>query len=85
MKKLRKRTDVFYRRLTNTKPVKPSLMKLIEFMKQKQAFSKAPQDSADYMFWKEKGWFNKDTRYYYDARINPVNKLIVTLLSKINV
>ena len=83
--KLKKQTDRFYQKLKDTKPVKPSLMKLIEFVKQKQAFSKASQDSADYRFWQEKGWFEKDTRYYYDVCINPISKLIVTLLSKIKV
>lgn len=85
MNKLEKQADMFYRKLTDAKSIKPSLMKLIEFMKQKKAFSKAPLDSADYRFWQEKGWFKKDARYYYDVRINPVRELIVTLLSKIKV
>ena len=85
IRKLNKQSEVFYRKLKDTKPVKPSLMKLIEFMKQKQAFSKAPQDSADYIFWNEKGWFKKDTKYYYDVRIGFLKRMIVSLISKVNV
>jgi Multimeric flavodoxin WrbA len=79
MKKLQKETEKFYEKLNDTKPVKPSFMKRIEFIKQKQAFSKAPQDLADYRFWREKGWFEKDSWYYYDAPINPIIKRIVSI------
>ncbi len=82
--RLDKQTEKFYRKLLGGKAAKPSLMKLIQFMKQKQAFSKA-QDLADYRFWSDKGWFDSSTYYYYDAHINPISKLIVSLLSKIKV
>lgn len=85
MSKLKKQTNVFYRKLADMKPVKPSLMKLIEFIKQKQAFSKAPQDSADYRFWRKKGWFEKGTGYYYDVHIGFARKIIIMLLSKIKI
>lgn len=50
--------------ITTTKADKPSFMRKMVFGFQKKAFSNAPKDSADYLFWKEKGWLEKDTRYY---------------------
>lgn len=82
MNKLIRQTDVFYKKLIDTKPVKPSFIKLLSFKMQQKAFSKAPQNLADYKFWKDKGWLEKTEDYYYKVHVGKVNKIIVSLISK---
>jgi multimeric flavodoxin WrbA len=79
--KLIRQTEKFYKKLVDTKPVKPSLIKLLTFKRQQKAFSEAPRDLADYKYWKEKGWFEKGTDYYYEAHIGMVPKILVNVLS----
>lgn len=78
--KLIRQSEVFYNKLIDTKPVKPSLIKLLTFKKQRKAFIQAPKDLADYKFWKEKGWFEKKTAYYYETKIGLISKLISKIL-----
>lgn len=85
MNQLVRRTEMFYKKLMDTKPVKPSVVKLVAFKMQQRAFSKAPQDLADYKFWKEKGWLEKAEDYYYKVPVGKVKKIIVSLISKLKV
>lgn len=80
MKNLSRKTQQFYQKLVDTKPVKPSFIRLLTFKKQKKGFANAPQGSADYKFWKEKGWLDKKANYYYDAPVGIVHKVLVHLL-----
>lgn len=83
--KLIKQTDVFYKKIIDTKPVKPSFIKLLAFKKQQKAFSNAPQDLADFKFWKEKGWLQKKEDYFYKVHVGTINKIFVSLISKLKV
>ena len=60
MKKLNMQADRFYIKIKNEKAIKPSFMKLLTFKMQQKAFLNAPDTSADYKFWKDKGWFEKE-------------------------
>ena len=82
---LTKKTEMFYRRISDTKPVKPSFLKLITFKKQQKAFSMAPHNLADYRFWKEKGWLEKREAYYYKVPVWKINKIIASLVSYIKI
>jgi multimeric flavodoxin WrbA len=79
--KLIRQAEVFYNKLMDTKPVKPSLIKLLTFKKQQKAFFQAPKDLADYKFWKEKGWFEKKTAYYYEVKIGSISKMLAKIFT----
>lgn len=83
--KLKKQTDVFYQKLIYTTPEKPSFLKLLTFKMQQKAFLNAPQDLADYKFWKEKGWLQKKEDYYYKVHVGKIIKISVSLISKLKV
>ncbi len=85
MNKLKKKTEVFYKRLIDARPVKPSFIKLLAFKKQREGFSKAPQNLADYKFWKEKGWLDKAADYYYKVRVGAPCKIALSIISKLKV
>lgn len=57
----------------------PSLYNLISFgiwkMNANQGFSQ-----KDKGHWKEKGWLDKKTRYYYECKINPFKKAISAMI-----
>lgn len=83
MKKLNKQVDLFYSKIINTEVIKPSFIKLLTFKMQQRAFSKAPQNSADFKFWSGKGWLNMKENYYYKVRIGKIKNSIVSLISRI--
>lgn len=83
MKKLNKQVNLFYNKITNTEAIKPSFIKLLTFKMQQKAFLKAPQSSADFKFWNDKGWLEKTENYYYKVRIGIIKKLAASLISKI--
>ncbi|SHO52342.1 flavodoxin family protein [Anaerocolumna xylanovorans] len=83
--KLIRQTEVFYKNLIDAKPVKPSFVKLLTFKMQQKAFSKAPQNLADFKYWRDKGWLEKTEDYYYKVPVRKVNKIIVSLISKLKV
>ena len=78
-----RKTEMFYERLLDTKPEKPSFIKLLQFVKQKRAYSKAPKDLADFKFWRDKGWLAETTDYYYEVRAGKMIKLLVYIISKL--
>ncbi|WMJ89098.1 flavodoxin family protein [Anaerocolumna sp. MB42-C2] len=81
--KLIRQTEKFYNKIINTNPVKPTLIKLLTFRMQQKAFSKAPQNLADYSFWNKKGWLEKSEGYYYKVHVGIINKLIVSLITRL--
>jgi multimeric flavodoxin WrbA len=84
-RKLNKQVDIFYRKIIDKKPIKPTFIKLLTFKMQQKAFSKAPQSSADFKFWKGKGWLEKRENYFYQVHIGNINKMLASLLSKLKV
>lgn len=83
MNKLVRKTEMLYERLLDTKPEKPSFIKLLQFVKQKRAYSKAPKDLADFKFWRDKGWLAETTDYYYEVRAGKMIKLLVYIISEL--
>lgn len=81
-RKLNKQVDLFYSKIIDTKSIKPSFIKLLTFKMQQKAFSKAPQRSADFKFWKGKGWLEKKEDYYYKVHGGNVKKLLASLVFK---
>jgi len=82
VKKLNEQVDLFYSKIINQKTVKPSFLKLITFKMQQKAFSKAPDSSADFKFWKDKGWLQKNEEYYYKVQVGNTKKLLVSIVYK---
>jgi len=59
----------------------PGLYDIIIFRGQRGAFSQLAEVSpADYQYWKEKGWFDRGTRYFVDVPINPLYHAIGILV-----
>lgn len=83
MNKLNKQVDFFYGKIINTEVIKPSVIKLLTFKMQQRAFSKAPQSSADFKFWSDKGWLDNKENYYYKVYVGKIKNSIVTLISRI--
>jgi len=72
----------FYRALTEKKRPKPGIFSVSAFILQKVSFASADKDSADYLYWEEKGWLEPGAYYYCDASIGPVKRTIAWLASK---
>jgi multimeric flavodoxin WrbA len=83
-KKLMKQTDRFFTALMDSKPVKPSLLKLITFRLQQKSFGNSPKDLADYRFWKQKGWLEPGRSYFYPVKINRIKKILAGFLAKLS-
>ncbi|KAJ49638.1 multimeric flavodoxin WrbA [Clostridium tetanomorphum] len=82
-KNIIKASKAFYNSLIDTKPEKPGLIKLISFNLQKYAFYGAEKGLADYQYWKNKGWLEKGTEYYYNVKINPFKRALSKAVVKI--
>ncbi|MDF2505361.1 MAG: multimeric flavodoxin WrbA [Clostridium sp.] len=82
-KNIIKASKVFYNSLIDNEPPKPGLIGLISFDLQKHAFSDAEKDSADYQYWKNKGWLEKGTEYYYSVKINAFKRVFSKIIVKI--
>ncbi len=83
MTKLQKKTDHFYKTIIDKRPVKPTLLKLITFKLQQKGFGNAPEELADYQFWKQKGWLENDCNYYYDVKISKVKIRFASMIAKL--
>lgn len=78
--------ETFYRTIEARKLLSPKLINLIAFRGQQAAFSLAHQFSigeADYCYFNEHGWLDKERQYYIDTKMNPLKNLIAVLLGKI--
>jgi multimeric flavodoxin WrbA len=82
--KAARQAEKFYRAVLDPRPAKPSLLKLMVFLKQRKAFMKAPEDSADFRFWSEKGWLGA-ARYYYEAPVGVVKQALASLMARARV
>ncbi len=88
---LRKKTEYrigrmatrFYNAIKNKAQFSPSLFSLIGFRAQKAAFAKADKENADFIYWNEKGWLEKNVSYYFTVRINFLKRLAASLIFKI--
>lgn len=82
-KAIEKAATRFYRAVKSGKKQNPGILNMMAFKFQKAAFGNADKDSADYVYWKEKGWLKPETRYYYETHIGPVKSFISSILTAI--
>ncbi len=80
--KIRKAALKFYKGLMDNRPVKATFTKLLAFRLQKKSFQFANPEKADFQYWKAKGWLDKRTDYYIDAKVNPIKKWIAYTLAE---
>lgn len=78
--------EKFYSTIEARKPHSPKLINLIAFRGQQAAFSLSYQfrtGEADYTYFKEHGWLDKNRQYYTGVKVNPLKNLIAVILGKI--
>ena len=73
----------FYRSLTSNRKRRPRFIGIVGFMLQKAAFSQAPPDSADYRYWKNQGWLDKKTSYYYKTKISLWQRWLAGVIARV--
>lgn len=78
-----KSSKTFYNSLKETKPPKPGFIRLLSFALQKYAFSVADSGSADYQYWKNQGWLEKGTKFYYDVKVNAIKRTLPVIIAKL--
>jgi len=70
-----KQSKRFYSKLLKNKYQTPSLLKLMMFRYVRSSMkSKLNEEYKDYIYYKEKGWFESD--YYYPVELNFIKKMI---------
>ena len=72
----------FYDSLDTSPPI-PGVIAMAQFLLQKAAYSKANPESCDYRYWKDRGWLEKMTYYYYDPMAGAVKKGLAVVVSKL--
>jgi Multimeric flavodoxin WrbA len=80
---IKKASTKFYSELKENKVKKPNFLSVLAFRLQKDAFSRKDQRLADYKYWKDKGWIEKETKYYYRVKINIIIKLLTSIIAKV--
>ncbi|WP_455543055.1 hypothetical protein [Intestinibacter sp.] len=82
-----KLTDGMARKIINQlnskKLIKPSFSRMIAFNAQKKVYKNSNKEKADYKYWKQNGWLEKDCKFYIDARINPLKNLLAKIISNV--
>ena len=76
----------FFEALQAKQPPSPGLQELIAFRAAQAAFATVHEynlGEGDHNYYKNKGWFERDSRYFTDAKINPVKNVIAILVGKI--
>lgn len=90
-RKLHKKTDKdiekasakFYSELKKDGVKKPGFISVLSFRLQKDAFSRKDKNLADYKYWKDKGWLEKETKFYYNVKINFVLRAVTGIIAKL--
>lgn len=73
----------FYRAVESANPPSPGWIQVVAFALQKHAFSQAAPESADYRYWREKGWLEPDARFYTKARTSLLGRVLAGLIARI--
>jgi multimeric flavodoxin WrbA len=84
-KNLEKISEKFVKALRNKKVPKAGFFKLFAFRLQRAAFGNADRLKADYKYWKSMGWLDEKTRFYIDAKINPITSAVANVLADLKV
>lgn len=75
-RKLEEAASEFYDSLKSKRRA-PGLHDVLVFHAQKASFDELGENApADYTYWKEKGWFKSEAKYYVDVPINPIYNTI---------
>lgn len=74
----------FYDAIRSKQNISPSLFSIVGFKLQKKAFMKADKEGADFKYWKEKGWLENNSRYYFKTKVNLLKQLAASLIFKIS-
>ena len=62
--------------------VKPGLFSMAVFLAVQPDIRKVPPEFYDYSYWRDQGWLEKGTWYYYDPQAGVVKKTMAKLLSR---
>ena len=81
-KQSQKISQKIVRDLNDKKIPKATLFQLISFNMQRKAFGQSNKEKADYKYWKDKGWLEKDCKFYIKARINLFKSILAKIISK---
>ncbi len=80
---IKKSSRKFYINLINNKIKRPGVFGLIQFYLQKASFGSSSRASADYKYWKSKGWLEKKTKFYYASKVNVFENITALILSSL--
>ncbi|HMK45436.1 MAG TPA: flavodoxin family protein [Methanocella sp.] len=80
-KKIDTAAKKFYSAVANGR-VKPRLLNMAVFLAAQPSIRKISKEYYDYHYWRDHGWLEKDTWYYYDPQTGIVKKTLAKLLSK---
>ena len=80
---LRAAAEAFHAALRRKSPPKPRCMDIIGFHGLRATFDELDDVfPADRAYWEEKGWMEKDARYFVDVPVNPVYHAVGVMLEK---
>lgn len=83
-KLLAKAARNYSRELQLDKVRRPNIKQVIAFYWARGVISQMEEVSpVDHLYWKEKGWLSKDTRYYTNAPVNPLYLVIGKLFESL--
>lgn len=82
-KKAGEAAEKFYRALRDRRRPSAKFVKLCTFNMQKRSFRYADPEKSDFIFWKTKGWLERGTGYYTDAKVNPIKNLLAKIFAVI--
>ena len=84
-KKIQKTCKIFLKALNGQRYQKPSLGGVLGYKIRSLLYAKywIDENNADYKYWFEQGWLEDDKKYYYDARIGIIKRIIAGILNLI--
>ncbi len=77
--------EKFFTILNSGLTTSPGLINLIAFRSQQAAFGLAGEHGlceADYSYFQESGWLDKERRYFTDVEVNPLKNLIAMAIGR---
>jgi multimeric flavodoxin WrbA len=81
--RLREAAEEFHASLQRKSPPRPGFMDIIVFHGLRATFDELGEVfPADRTYWGEKGWMEKDARYFVDVPVNPLYNAVGVLLEK---
>jgi len=76
-KKLLEAAERFRSALKRDEPRKPSFNDILDFRGGRGVFEElGDKFPTDYRYWKERGWLDKETKYFVDVPVNPIYSLL---------